>query len=280
MKNLILAACIGTAIIAASGFGQTGGPLQKSSVLFQYGPGMKVVSYTVTYGLNGLPIMTVKGKPYSATQIAERRKTLTDGTNITESEPSFNVYRDSAGRTKTDRPAASPGPLTKAVENMPVIPEIFDPVSGDQYILDTGNRIAHHYKISAEPSQLPMKIDARSTGKIIQVFGTGLPGFGGESLGTRMIDGISAEGRQMKTIFPAGMMGNEQPIVSSTETWESPELNVTLLTKNVDPRTGENIRALINISREEPDPGLFQVPVDYRVVDETGPFTMILSSRK
>jgi hypothetical protein len=76
------------------------------------------------------------------------------------------------------------------------------------------------------------------------------------------------------------MMGNDQPIVATTETWESPELDVTLLTRSVDPRSGENIRALTNISCKEPNPGIFQVPADYRIVDETGPFTMTLRPKQ
>ena len=270
MKGPILSACIWMSCIMTLGFGQIGGPPQKSSVSLQYGPGMKVVSYTVTYGPLRAVARTVKGKPYSATQIAEHRKTLADGTSITEPEPSFNVYRDSAGRSRADRPAVSPGPLTNAMENMPVIPEISDPVSGDQYILDVGNKIAHHYKI---PAGIPMVFDLSLVSK---VDGTNLPSFGGASLGPQIIEGISAQGKRTTTTYPIGMMGNEQPIVATTETWESPELNITLLTRSVDPRSGENIRALTDIKCEEPDPGLFHVPADYRIVEETGPFTMIL----
>ena len=50
-----------------------------------------------------------------------------------------------------------------------------------------------------------------------------------------------------------------------TETWFSPELKVMVLKKHNDPRNGEIIYRLTNISRAEPDHSLFEVPADYTV---------------
>jgi hypothetical protein len=52
------------------------------------------------------------------------------------------------------------------------------------------------------------------------------------------------------------------------------ELRLTILSKTVDPRSGENIMRMDNLSTSEPDPGLFQVPPGYQIVEETGPFTI------
>jgi hypothetical protein len=52
----------------------------------------------------------------------------------------------------------------------------------------------------------------------------------------------------------------------------SPDLNLVVLSKSVDPRTGENSMKLINISRTEPPSTLFAPPPDYTVVDETGTY--------
>jgi hypothetical protein len=54
------------------------------------------------------------------------------------------------------------------------------------------------------------------------------------------------------------------------ESWFSPELRITVLTKNSDPRMGESVTQLRNIERSEPDPALFRVPPDYQVVDDSG----------
>jgi hypothetical protein len=50
------------------------------------------------------------------------------------------------------------------------------------------------------------------------------------------------------------------------------------LSKNTDPRTGEFTNAVINISREQPDPALFQAPPEYKIMDEPKvPFTFTIS---
>ena len=58
------------------------------------------------------------------------------------------------------------------------------------------------------------------------------------------------------------------------ETWRSQELKTDVFTKRSDPRYGEDTFKLTKIVRAEPDPALFQIPPEYTVVDEKGPFTM------
>ena len=73
-----------------------------------------------------------------------------------------------------------------------------------------------------------------------------------ESLGRQTIEGIQAEGRRTTMTIPAGQAGNELPIHIVNETWYSTELQTTLLSKHSDPRNGETVTRLINISRSEP----------------------------
>ena len=46
----------------------------------------------------------VTGAPYSAENVSEHVQTLADGTHITSTPPGMKVYRDSMGRTRTERP--------------------------------------------------------------------------------------------------------------------------------------------------------------------------------
>lgn len=85
----------------------------------------------------------------------------------------------------------------------------------------------------------------------------------------KTIEGVAVEGRKTTTVIPAGQIGNEQPITITSEEWRSPELNLLILTKHSDPRSGESTYRLVNISRAEPDASLFMVPADY-TVRETG----------
>jgi len=86
-------------------------------------------------------------------------------------------------------------------------------------------------------------------------------------LPAREIDGIKATGVMRSFEIPAGEVGNRNAIVVSDETWYAPELRITLLSKHSDPRTGDSVFRVENLKREEPAPGLFVPPPDYKVRD-------------
>jgi len=95
-----------------------------------------------------------------------------------------------------------------------------------------------------------------------------------EDLGTQIIEGIPAEGKRHTTTYPVGFMGNDRPITNTSESWTSPDLKEVILSKSNDPRSGEHTHKLVNISRNEPDPSLFEPPPGYTVKNETGEFTI------
>ena len=84
-----------------------------------------------------------------------------------------------------------------------------------------------------------------------------------EDLGRQIVEGVTATGTRMTWTIPAGAIGNLQPIKIVSEQWLSPELQLLVLTKHADPRTGDNIYRLQNIVRAEPDRSLFTLPPDY-----------------
>ena len=83
----------------------------------------------------------------------------------------------------------------------------------------------------------------------------------------KVLDGLPVEGRKTTTVIPAGQIGNDQPITITSEEWRSPDLNVLVMTRHADPRSGESTYRLTNVIRAEPDPSLFMVPADYTVKD-------------
>jgi hypothetical protein len=84
-------------------------------------------------------------------------------------------------------------------------------------------------------------------------------------LGDKHFDGVRAEGKSTVWTIPAGKIGNRNPINITSETWYSPELQVTVHSRYHDPRTGETVYRLANIRRAEPSAELFKVPEDYKV---------------
>ena len=86
-----------------------------------------------------------------------------------------------------------------------------------------------------------------------------------------MIEGLTVEGTRTTVTYPEGFFGNDRPITSTSDTWYSRDLNLTVLSETDDPRQGKSVTKLTNISRDEPDPALFQIPSDYTVEDQPEP---------
>jgi hypothetical protein len=86
-----------------------------------------------------------------------------------------------------------------------------------------------------------------------------------EQLGKQLIEGVEAEGTRTKITIPAGEIGNERAIEIVSERWYSPELQLVVMTRHSDPRSGETTYKLTNINRTEPAKSLFEVPSDYTI---------------
>ncbi len=153
------------------------------------------------------------------------------------------------------------------------------PVSGFRYLLDSYNHIAHRFA-PPEKTNDPVRYSQEAHVVMQGANATALqavkpptartkaPEVSAESLGSQVMEGVSAEWKKVTRAFPVGTMGNDGPLVSVTETWFSPDLKEYVLTKTSDPRTGESIVRLRNIERSEPDPALFRAPSDYQMVDD------------
>jgi hypothetical protein len=230
----------------------------------------------------GGPALT--GAPYSAEAVTETTQTLADGNRIVNKSTS-KIYRDSAGRERREQPLPNFGKLA-AGDTAEIMIMISDPVAKVNYSLQTRSKTAEKM-----PAPGPFTFTARA-GAAGGTFTQALPAPGArgasvfyaqgrlatsqegaqiktEDLGKRTIEGVIAEGTRETTTIPAGQVGNERPIDVVSERWYSPELQVLVMSKNTDPRMGETIYQLTNVSRVEPLSSLFEVPPDYKVNDVT-----------
>ena len=92
-----------------------------------------------------------------------------------------------------------------------------------------------------------------------------------EQLGTRMVEGVEAVGTRATQVIPAGTIGNDKDLVSTRETWFSPDLKLVVSSIRNDPRFGEIRYTLTNIQVTEPNPSLFQPPAGYTVLRPRAP---------
>jgi hypothetical protein len=193
----------------------------------------------------------VKGAPYSATAVTETVQVLADGTRITN-KTTATIARDGEGRTRREQTLKIAGPFVVNGDS-PRLVFINDVVAGVQYVLETRKQTARkQFSPRQPPGQPPSKPASGKT----------------EALGKQAIEGIQAEGVRTTVMIPTGQIGNDRPIEIVSERWESPELQVVVLSKHKDPRLGETTYRLTNISRSEPAKSLFEVPGDYTVVED------------
>jgi hypothetical protein len=181
------------------------------------------------------------------------------------------IYRDSEGRTRTERTFCV-GPSGTSEANLI---QIRDPVSGYSYILDEQNQIAHRFAIQVpHPSELAVRTanivpaqTASSAGVSSQE--SARPTVTVESLGTQTMEGVLVEGKRTTRIIPEGLEGNDRPMSVVSEVWRSPDLKIVVLIKTSDPRNGDMTTRLTNIELSNPILALFQLPAEYKIVDET-----------
>jgi hypothetical protein len=88
-----------------------------------------------------------------------------------------------------------------------------------------------------------------------------------ETLGRQTIEGLEVEGSRSIRAIPAGEIGNTLPIEIVDESWYSADLQVQVMTRYSDPRSGVITYRLSNIRRSEPERSLFEIPADYISVE-------------
>ena len=207
----------------------------------------------------GLGDKTVTGAPFSASFSTESTETLADGNQIKHSSTG-SIARDSQGRTRRDMTLPAFGPLAVAGQPAPHVTFVNDPVAGTRYILEADTKTARQMPAPPDKAEFTRK---GHTG--------GGPGAEADketvttSLGTQTIGGVTAEGTRYTRTIPAGQIGNVKAIVIVTERWYSADLQMVVMTKRSDPRSGETVFQMTTIARTEPAASLFQVPSDYAV---------------
>ncbi len=215
-------------------------------------------------GFGGFHGQVTTGAPFSATRTITHTQTLTDGTVITHTE-TIKEARDSEGRLYSERvPSSTNGEGPKRA-----MVRVFDPVSHTAITYSPESKQASVLHLP-DPSQFHGQRgpDADEAGPRFHGRAN-MPAPTTESLGSKTINGIVADGTRTTRVIPAGMQGNDKPITITHETWTSADLKVVVMRVDTDPRMGTTTMELTNISRDEPAASLFQAPAGYTVNERT-----------
>jgi len=233
----------------------------------------------------GMDNKIVKNSPYSAQSVTEFTQTLADGNRIHRTT-SGSIARDSEGRTRREQAMTAIGQMTGSAETVKSV-MIHDPVAGTTSSLEPHSHSAHVMhnttfnttynvrvnksgaeKTAAEKMALDKataevmdKIKARSHG-VVELNAKS------EDLGTQVMEGVTVQGKRVTRTIPAGEIGNDRALEIVSETWFSPELQVVVMSRTTDPRSGDSVYKLTNVSRAEPDRSLFEIPTDYHVTED------------
>ena len=241
----------------------------------------------------------VKNSPFSAEAISESVQILADGNKITRNVTT-RMFRDGEGRFRREGGSTAGGGNIIGSGSVAVSGfgfqdsiSIFDPVSSVRYLINpstktvrrmnaihgaaegavivNGHSMSHAVRAQIETNAVKRTQVVVLPSLAATVVGSANGGAGKtESLGTRNFEGVEAEGTRTITTIAAGTIGNEREIEMVYERWHSKELQLIVYSKHTDPRFGEQIYRLVNISRNEPDRSLFTPPADYKVVVEPG----------
>ena len=196
-----------------------------------------------------------KGKPFTATVRTTLTQFLPDGTKKTRSLED-RVARDSKGRIYREQHL----PWTEDINHPIYYVNIYDPVARQRIQIDPQKRIVaigpleQQYQTDYNPNEY-LTLRAKRAGET----------FKNEKLGTQEFAGVKVWGRRTTHSFPLVISGKSQMVVSMEECWYSDQAGVDVLLRRSDPRSGEPVTELVNLSDEEPNIAMFQPPAGYSI---------------
>jgi hypothetical protein len=249
-------------------------------------------------GMQGGVMSMIKGAPYSGEQITENTQILGDGTRI-HNENAMKVYRDSEGRVRRETPDMISIFDPVAGIGYTLNPHTFTGSKMQVSVSVKGGPASYSYSASASSADGKMaQVYIGTKTATITSDGAGVGagvgkgvstgvGPGGdffystagpniafskalargkaESLGSQTMEGVNVQGERRTHTIEAGEIGNDRAIQTIDEHWYSSDLQLDVMTKHSDPRTGEQTMRLVDIQRGDPDASLFQVPASYTI---------------
>ncbi|HSZ60929.1 MAG TPA: hypothetical protein VK828_03990 [Terriglobales bacterium] len=211
------------------------------------------------FRVHGIQVLPATGRPFVAMDNIEWTRQLEDGSTAT-THLFATVARDSQGRIYREHRAFVPADKNQQSRRKDFV--LLDPIGHTRTTCTPAKRhcTVSDYHESASFVLPPDGLLAKGTRYLSR-----------ESLGSNVISGLNVVGTRETLSITVGVVGNSQPLVATKEYWYSPDLQVNLSVTRKDPRIGVQVLQLVDLSRSEPDPTIFQVPSGFVVEDTRSP---------
>ncbi len=208
----------------------------------------------------GVFVTPVPGAPFTGTVEILAKEVLEDGSTYTR-HGTAHIARDSRGVIYNEMRQMEPPdfkgepPLLSA--------HIFNPQTRLNTFLNPFTRIARQ-SVWQQPPNIPNDPMAS-----FYVDDYGAYPQTSQDIGTETVAGLVLHGTRKQHTVPAKGSGTGADVTVTDDYWYSEDLKVFLVLRHNDPRTGEQIVAVTDADRKEPDKTVFAIPAKYKIVDET-----------
>jgi|HubBroStandDraft_6_1064221.scaffolds.fasta_scaffold18798_4 hypothetical protein len=201
---------------------------------------------------DGIQILLIADNPFSGRYSIDSTQKQDDGSPKTV-HVDTNVARDRQGRIHREHRNVAPSDSEKESAIADVF--ILDPVA---HTRTSCNVAARHCQVARYhgPSFLKPAPDGLLDPSAHFVTR--------KSLGSDIIDGFNVIGTIEKVAIRGGWPA-EKWQTSTREFWYSPDLGINLSATTKDPIEGEVAIRIVDLSRSDPDPALFQIPSGFVV---------------
>jgi hypothetical protein len=213
--------------------------------------------------VDGVFVTPIANVPLTAVAELESTQVLDDGSSV--GKKTFNnIARDSQGRIYNERRSMVPAASNATPELISF--HIFDPTTRLNSFLSPDTHLAHQSVFQERETLAQAGTVAQGQGSVVAVNHSG---YQEQDLGTQSMENVVVHGTRKTRTVSAAASGTGRPVTVTDEYWYSDELRLNMLVKHDDPRTGQQTVTITRVDRSEPPAATFEIPADYKIVDDT-----------
>ncbi|SFS21130.1 hypothetical protein SAMN05421771_4052 [Granulicella pectinivorans] len=245
-------------VVLGSAFGQEPSGSAVPGTGNPFGQSLPPMYRGVETRIPGIYVTPVPNAPFTADVQIVSQEQLPDGSTRIRKMVN-HIARQSSGRIYNERRLLVPP--TYQAEPRLLSAHIYDPNTRLSTYLNPMTHIAQDIVLKRPPVAPQNSVPPKSPQKDSLLKE--------EELGEQPLGSVTLRGIRLSRTVPAAVSGTGKDVVIVDEYWYSADLSIYMIIKHKDPRTGEQIVAVSDVARHEPNAMQFDVPANYKRVDET-----------